>query len=103
MLASRVVWYRERKREIPVQRITVTHKEGRERGRERVRNGSPSRREENRKWSFLYQRRILRQGRGTAISLALASRINRPVLGNVSRQRSPRENTPCCRFDVCPG
>ena len=66
---------------------------------------SLSRQGENHKWSFLYQRRILRQGRGTAISLALGSWINRPVLlGNVSRQRSLRENiSPLSFRRICPG
>ena len=86
-------------------KLTVTRRRERERergrGRRKGRRNSPSRQGENHKWSFLYQRRILRQGRGTAISLALGSWINRPVLlGNVSRQRSLRENTPRCRFDV---
>lgn len=43
----------------------------------------------------LYQRRILRQGRGTAISLALGPWINRPVLlGNVSLVNDRSARTP---------
>lgn len=79
--------------------------EGKENDKE-IKNGtvsqSPSWDEEkivNR--SSLSATRIFRQGRGTAISLPLASRINRPLLlGNVSRHRSLRGNTPRCRLTV---